>query len=107
MKNSIKNKENKKAIIVSISVLAGLGALYYFLIYKKDAKAENEKGKYAEFINDGFVYTVGTKAQAYAKKVGEFGGYKPKTYKEDKDYWIATNSKKQEILLKKSDVKIL
>lgn len=95
-------KGNGKAVLLSVTSLAILGGLYYFFIYKK-----KDNGQRADFIVDGFVYSVGSKAQAYPKKAGEFGGYNPKTYKEDKNYWIASNSKQQDILLKKSDVKIV
>jgi hypothetical protein len=94
-------KGSGKAIIISISAIAVLGGLYYFFIYNKN------KGKRADFISDGFVYTVGSKAQSYAKKAGEFGGVIVESYKDDKDFWLAKNSKQQEILLKKSDVKIV
>ena len=101
-------KGSVKAIVISISALAILGGLYYFLIHKKGIFGIIDvKGKRADFSVDGFVYTVGTKAQAYPKKVGDFGGKLVESYKEDKDFWLATNSKNQEILLKKSDVNIL
>jgi hypothetical protein len=97
-------KGSGKAIILSISALALVGGLYYFFIYKK---SDDSKGKRADFIVDGFVYTIGTKAQAYPKKAGEFGGLLVSSYKDDKDYWLAKNSKGAEILLKKSDVTIV
>ena len=92
-----------KAIILSISALAILGGLYYFLIYKKN----KVKGKRADFNTDGFVYTVNTKSQAYPKKANEFGGVIVESYKADKDFWLAKNSKGQEILLKKTEVNII
>jgi hypothetical protein len=96
-------KGTRKVIFfTSITAIIG-GALYYYLVYKKN----KVNGKRADFITDGFVYTVGTKAQAYPKKVGEFGGMILESYKQDKDYWLAKNSKAVEILLKKSDVKIV
>lgn len=104
--------KNGKAIIVTISALAIVGGLYYFLIYKnpKGKKVEIEdkdvNGKRGYFITDGFVYTVGTKAQAYAKKAKEWGGLITESYKEDDNFWLAKNTKGQDILLKKSDIKI-
>jgi hypothetical protein len=100
-------KGNGKGILISISALAIVGGLYYFLIYKKGKVNVDVKGKRADFIVDGFVYTIGTKAQAYPKKVGEFGGMLVESYKDDKDFWLAKNVKAQEILLKKSDVTIV
>lgn len=97
-------KGNGKAIILSITALAIVGGLYYFLVYKKSKGSQSAVGKKGFFAIDGFVYTKGTKAQAYPKKKDEFGGYIQGDYKEDKDYWIATNTKGQEVLLKKSDV---
>ena len=94
-------KGNGKAIILSISALAIVGGLYYFLIYKKD---KGVKGKIAYFKVNGFVYSVGTKAQAYPKVNDEIGGIIQGVYKEDKDFWVAKNTKGQEVLLKKSDV---
>jgi hypothetical protein len=105
-------KANGKAIVTVVATLAIVGGLYYFLIYKKlkGTKVELEdkdvKGKYAYFIKNGFVYTVGTKAQAYPKKNGEYAGTLGETYKDDKDYWLAYNTKADKILLKKSEVKI-
>jgi hypothetical protein len=105
-------KANGKAIIVTISALAIVGGLYYFLIYKKtkgkkvELEDKDVKGKYAYFIKNGFVYTVGTKAQAYPKKNGEYAGTLGETYKDDKDYWLAYNTNAQQILLKKSEVKL-
>ena len=92
-------------MLLSISALAVVGGLYYFLVYKK--RKLSVEGKRADFSVDGFVYAKGTKAQSYAKKVGEFGGLIIESYKEDKNFWLAKNSKGQEILLKKSDVTIV
>jgi hypothetical protein len=100
-------KGSVKAIIISISAIAIVGGLYYFLIHKKGLFGFNVKGREAKFSVDGFVYTVGSKAQAYPKKLGEFGGMLVETYKDDKDFWLAKNTKNQDILLKKSDVNIV
>jgi hypothetical protein len=100
-------KGTRKIIFFSTIVLLVGGGLYYFLIHKKGLFGINVKGREAKFSVDGFVYTVGSKAQAYPKKLGEFGGLLVESYKDDKDFWLAKNTKNQEILLKKSDVNIV
>lgn len=97
----------KKVIFFStVAAIFGTG-LYLYIRYKKNQQIELQaNGKPAYFIKNGFVYTVGTKKESYAKKNGEWGGNIVGTYKEDKDYWLANNTKGQPILLKKSDVKI-
>jgi hypothetical protein len=100
-------KGSVKAIVISISAIAIVGGIYYFLIHKKGLFGIDVKGREAKFSVDGFVYTVGSKAKAYPKKLGEFGGMLVETYKDDKDFWLAKNTKNQDILLKKSDVNIV
>jgi hypothetical protein len=100
-------KGSVKAIVISISAIAIVGSLYYFLIHKKGLFGINVKGREAKFSIDGFVYSVGSKAQAYPKKLGEFAGLLVESYKDDKDFWLAKNTKGQDILLKKSDVNIV
>jgi hypothetical protein len=95
-------KGTRKVIFFSTMAIVIGGAMYYYLVFKKRVK-----GKRADFITNGFVYSVGTKAQAYPKKTGDFGGMLLETYSQDKDYWLAKNSNGQEILLKKSDVSII
>ena len=96
-------KGTRKVIFFSTIAAVVGGGLYYFLIYKKNKVA----GKRGDFAVDGFVYNVGTKAQAYPKKANDFGGMLVESYKEDKDYWLAKNSKGQNILLKKSEITIV
>lgn len=97
------NKGTRKAIyFTTLAMLVG-GAAYYFFVYSKN----KVKGKRADFIANGFVYTIGTKAQSYPKKAGEFGGLLISNYKDDKNFWLAKNSSGQDILLRKSEVKII
>lgn len=96
-------KGTRKAIYFSTLALLVGGAAYYFFVYNKN----KVKGKRADFIANGFVYSVGSKAQAYPKKAGDFGGLLIGNYKDDKDFWLARNSSGQEILLRKSEVKII
>lgn len=96
-------KKTTKKILFFTTLALIIGAGVYLYVQKKN---KNVGGKRADFIKDGFVYSVGTKAQAYPKKNGEFAGQIIETYKEDKSYWLANNTKGQKILLKKSEVKL-
>jgi hypothetical protein len=99
-------KGTKKVIFFS-TVAAIFGTvLYLYIRYKKNQQIELQaNGKRAYFIKNGFVYTL-EKKQGYAKKNGEWAGIIVESYKDDKDYWLANNTKGQPILLKKSEVKI-
>jgi len=102
-KIKVMTKGTRKIIFFStVAILIG-GGLYYYHLTRKN----KVKGKRGDFIVDGYIYTVGSKAQAYPKKIGEFGGKIVESYKDDKNYWLAKNSNAQDILLKKSDVKIV
>ena len=61
-------KGTRKIIFFStVAIVFGFTA-YYFLLYKKKLTAiNNAKGKTANFIVNGFVYSVGTKAKSYPK----------------------------------------
>jgi len=100
-------KGTKKVIFFgTVAAILGTG-LYLYIRYKKNQQIEIQaNGKRAYFIKDGFIYFVGTKKESYAKKNGEWAGIIVESYKEDKSYWLANNTKGQPILLKKSDVKI-
>jgi hypothetical protein len=103
-------KGTRKIIFFStVAIVFGFTA--YYLVFHKFKKNLNAgivaKGKRADFIVDGFVYTVGTKAKSYPKSAGEFGGMIIDQYADDKSYWLAKNTKGQQILLKKTDVTIV
>jgi hypothetical protein len=108
---SKKYRSNKRSVKIGAIEVGGTsnnniligGSLYYYRLTMKN----KVKGKRADFIVNGYVYTVGSKAQAYPKKANEFGGMIVESYKDDKNYWLAKNSNAQLILLKKSDVTIL
>jgi hypothetical protein len=103
-------KGTRKIIFFStLAIVIGLTAYYLvFTKFKKNLNAGvNAKGKRADFIVDGFAYSVGTKAKSYPKSAGEFGGMIIDQYNDDKDYWLAKNTKGQQILLKKSDVTVV
>jgi hypothetical protein len=98
----MKNK-NTKGLVYFVSLLLIGGGIYLYLTNRGKNNKQVE-GKSAIFAKDGFVYVVGTKAQSYPKKKGDYAGSLINSY--DKQFWLAYNSSGQQILLKKSDITI-
>ena len=96
-----------KGIFIGVSILATLGLVYYFAIYKKnteeDAGASQSKSICADFIVDGSVFNL-DKTKMYDKKKGDWAGCHVSNSL-DNEYYKAVNSEGKPILLKKSEVK--
>jgi hypothetical protein len=101
-----------KITLITLGALAAGGAVLYFMTKKKpetgksdgaEAPSEDVAGKTVIFTKDGFMYKM-DKSQAYPKKQNEWGGIIQKSF--DDEYYQVKNTKAQDFLVKKSDVKI-